>query len=262
MSKVARKVRAANARPGTIAADRRIDVIDAPEPREAVHYSDDAPIPTYVAPAFTEEEMETMPLVVVNSTTTRVQVWRGPDGAWYRRGAWLRLQPRRDGEGSEFRVLLCKGANRADLEAMLKIVESARAGRLKQRWEKRGKDWASWADDRTYTYAFNSRTYVDPYTHSDLSPDVTACTEPLCVERWHEDGTMHRLDEITRKLPERRGQYSLAVTMVPGEAWQVDLFTDEFFGTPDEVAALVSDLQWMAAECRRANERTGERAAA
>jgi len=257
MSKLARRTRAAGARPGTIAADRRVAIIDEPESRDSIHYSDDAPIASYVSPvaAFTEEELETMPLVVVDSTTSRVQVWRGPDGTWYRRGSWLRIQPRPDGEGSQFKILLCKGANLDDLEGMLQVVKRTRAGHREQRWEKRGTDWATWADDRTFTFAFHSRPYADPYTHVDRSPDVVACTEPLCSARWHESWDVHQLDrtevEMAGAAYEVRVTRSIDAVESP---WAVEVHITDFIGTPGQVAALVSDLQWMQEACKRANE--------
>lgn len=156
-------------------------------------------------------------------------------------------------------IILLVGANRDDLEHALNVVARTRAGAESRNvsWSKRGKDWADWADDRTFIYEFTSRRYADPYTHEDHSPSVAACADPSCSERWHETELgVHKIDRIGRQLAGGSGAYEIAVTRaLTEEHWTVDVFADDFYGTPADVASFVSDLQWMQEECRRANER-------
>lgn len=260
MSKATRKARAAAARPGTIAADHRIAIDDRPARTVYTDGSKQAR-KRYCDPSesFTDEELATLPLRITNAPSSRVLVWRGPDGTWYRNGAWLRIRPRKDGAGREYQIVLLKGANRDDLQVMLRAIARLRNGEHHQRWKRVNPTepgW-EWADDQTYTYSFCSRTYNDPYTHSDRSPDVTACTEPRCRDRWDEEYGVHVVDEVKRTFESDSGPYSYSVRVTRGldeDQWSVDVYTDDFFGTPDDVARLLNDLQWMQEECRRANQ--------
>lgn len=264
MSKSSRQARATAATAGSIAADVMLRIVDRPTDTVTQIETNESAPGRYVSPAdvFTGEELAAMPLRIVNATSGRAEVWRGPDGTWYRSGAFLRIQPVKGGTGSEFKVIVLQGANRDDLRTVLRAVERLRAGDRSWRWEKRGTDWAPWADERTFSFAFHSRQYADPYTHADPSPRVEACTVPGCRDQWHEaDIAVHTLDSTERDLGERGG-YSITVSRTGNEPdWIVDVHTDEFYGTPDDVALLVSDLQWMQETARRANE-TAEPAAA
>lgn len=253
MSKVSRKARAAAARPGTIAADHRLEIGEKISRSAKVVRESDAVFPQ--TRRLAEDELAHLPLYVVNTKTgRRACVWRSGDGRWWRRGGAARIQrwPTPDGERA-FVIFLHKGANRDDLKFLLRTVERARAGKgIDEQWSLLT---SSWADDVTYTLDYPSRRYDDPYTHEDRCPAVTACTEPRCRDRWHEEYGVHTVDEVERKLHGDAGHYSVRVTRALDEPeWTVDVYTDEFYGTPDDVAQLVNDLQWMQVECRRANQ--------
>lgn len=263
MSKGTRKARAAAAANGTVASQRAVRIID--RPMTDVVTREENRQRQYVDPAraFTADELATMPVVVAESRAGRVTVWRGADGTWYRVGGSLRIQPAKDGSGSQFKILLYKGATYDDLKVLEREASRTKAGDGGRLWVKRGTDWAPWADDRTYTFAFTNRTYADPYTHVDHSPRVAVCTMPGCLDQWHEVGFgVHRFDFVQRDLGSR-GLYSIGVTRGTDrdDQWIVDVYTDEFYGRAEDVASLVNDLQWMRAECDRANAMTQDAAA-
>lgn len=257
MSKATRKQRARKAPPRTIAADPRIVVIHEPEPVITV----ERPKNSYVDPrdVFSKSELASMPITIGNARRGRVRVWRGQDGNWYRHGGWLRIQPNREGDSSRLLIRLAKGANERDLNHLLGIAEQVRSGVTKRTWRKLSPEapGLEWADDRTFSFAYTSIKYVDPYANEDRSPRVRACTEKACREAWHEVGGFHEIDSVRRELPAGGGEYSIRVTKPVDakltERWTVDVYTDEFYGTPEDVASFVSDLQWMQEECRSAN---------
>ena len=254
MSKSTRKARAKAARPGTVASDPEITI--RPKPRQAVPLgrgveSVGADPLVDVSTVFTRDELAEMPLIIQRTAMgVRVQVWRSLQGQWYRKGGVLRIQPH---EGQRvYKIILYRGATTEDLDELLREVAAMRAGETSRAWEKLD---VKWGDDRTFLHRFSSYPYDDPYVCADYSARVRICDEPRCREKWHPDGTYHTLDSITRKLPERRGGYEIEVCKRFGKSarWTVDVFADEFYGTPEDVASFVSDLQWMQEECRRAN---------
>ncbi|MBP2419662.1 hypothetical protein [Microbacterium imperiale] len=259
MSKVAREQRAAKARPGTIAADPRIDIFDTPT--EATMYDEPERKVEYVDPSehLSAEEIAAMPLWF-RSSSSPVQVWRSMDGTWWRDSGHLRIQLCKDGV-RRFVLFLSDGATRTDLKHLLDTVHRHRAGKTRRAWRQHSAGFGGSGDDLTFSLAFHHREYADPYTHRETDLEVAVCDEPLCGADWHDGYGTHEADSVTRKLPEGRGRYQISVTRMPeaGEPWKVDVFSDEFFGTPEDVALFVSDLQWMSETCRRANESAVER---
>jgi hypothetical protein len=258
MSKATRKTRAAEARTGTVAADHRIEIVDAPNTSAVVTMRPLHPAkPDARAARLAAGEFASMAVHVVQTRASRrAQVWRTADGEWWRRGGTVRIQkwPEPDGARS-FVVFLWKGANEDDLKFMLEQVERARQGiAFDDEWQRVTSDWA---DDLTFACTL-SRSYLDPYTHRDDSLHVHACDDALCIRKWHKTYDRHELDEVRKQIPSKEGSYRIAVGRdvdAPPNGWIVDVYTDEFYGTPDDVAAFVSDLQWMQEECRRANEK-------
>jgi hypothetical protein len=259
-----REARAAAARPGTVAADPTIEIRDTPDlhARTRTHRERNEDVASLRDAKLAENELAGAPLFVVRSSTPKpALVWRGGTGMWFRRGGAVRIQrwPQPDGPRS-FVVSLHEGANKDDLEFLLYAVERARRGEGLVEWDQ---VTAPWADELTFKLAYTSAQYEDPYTTRDLSPKVAPCDDPVCVDKWHEEYGEHTIDTVERKLVSGGGQYVVSVyRLVDEDRWKVSVFTDEFYGSPEDVAMLVSDLQWMAAECRRANEGTAERAAA
>lgn len=250
MSKLTRSSRAAAAPAGTAAADPHIKIMHTPL---AAPTYERTPEPIDL---FTQEELAAMPLVIVNSSSNaRASVERHADGKWFRLGGTVYIREK-DGV-RQFQLILFPGANEADLNGLLKEVESLRTDPRPERWLKVS---ASWADDRTFTLLATLRPYADPYTFKDTSLPVVACTEPLCCKQWHhadaDDPAWHTHETITKKLPSRRGGYEIKVRRLePEEKWTTDVFADEFYGTTEDVTAFVNDLQWAQQSCDRANNK-------
>jgi len=257
MNKVTREERAAKARKGTIAADPEVE-IDAGVDLGATVVDRDARREPAAARTvrLAEAEFAHLPVYVVRSRSERrTRIWRSADGKWWRRGGTVRIQrwPELDGPRA-FVVFLWAGANEGDLKFMLRQIARARRGAgFEREW---GRVDASWADELTFACTL-SRGYCDPFTWADDAGPVTVCDEALCVEKWHGEYGAHHLDEIERILPDGHGSYKISVQKelkdYDERGWTVDVYTDEFYGSPEDVAALVSDLQWMQEECRRAN---------
>lgn len=253
MSKNTRKARAAGAIRGTVAADHRIEIDDRVDPNpEMPSREERTAVPAPGMRRTVEDEVAHLQLFVRKTTRgDRVRIWRSSDGLWWRIPGAVRIQrwPTPDGERA-FVLTLYKGANADDIEFLLRAVADARTGKgFETLWRPLV---APWADDLTFLFKW-ARRYNDPFTHSDTSPRVSPCTDAKCVDVWHDDFGMHHLDGVSRRLPERRGKYEIRVVRHEGEPWNVDVFTDEFYGTPEDVTAFVNDLTWMQEECRRAN---------
>lgn len=118
MSKATRKARAAAARPGTIAADHRIDIDDRIVRNPSTPSREErSELPEPRLRRVVEDEVAHLPLFVRTTERNRVRIWRSADGSWWRTGGSVRIQrwPTPDGERA-FVVTLYKGANRGDIE--------------------------------------------------------------------------------------------------------------------------------------------------
>ena len=253
MSKTTRKARAAEAHRGSIAADHRIVIEHTPSSGAVVVMLRNEE-PSAAAVRLAEDEFAHLPLFVVRSRIgARARVWRGSDGKWWRAGGMVHIRRWPDAGGERaFVVFLFKGANEGDLNLLLDFVKRARTGvGFDAEWRK---ITSPWADEYTFALALNSRRYADPYTSEDRSQRVVVCDDALCVEKWHTVHGRHELDGVSKKLPDCRGSYQVSVTReLDADAWTVDVYTDDFYGAPEDVAGFVSDLQWMQEACRRAN---------
>lgn len=252
--KAARKSRAASATARTVAADHRVRIDDVPRHGVAVHPAA-ATAETDLRTVFGEDELASMPVVVrrLKRNNIPVQVWRTPDGKWWRNGGQLRVQiDSRTGIRS-FIVWMAKGATRDDVEFLLTLARLSRAGEA-------GSIWAplvtEWADEKTFLLAFSSRSYADPYQHVEMSGEVDVCDVERCREGWHTRYAAHVSDEITSDLPKHHGSYTIRVIRewdAPNSGWIVELYTDDFYGDAADVASLLNDLKWAQAECDQAN---------
>lgn len=259
MSKTTRRARAAKAPIGSVAANHRI-VINSSVSSSTI-YEGDAPEgdEVFLAPSdlFTAEELATMPLVVKQSVRGRALVWRSSNGDWWRQGAYLRVQKRVGGDGHEFRIIVYKGANEADLQDLLNVVQKLRLGDGYQDRKLWARIDADWAGERDIKLRFGHRKYADPWTAKDESPAVLVCDEPRCREKWHtRDYPYHLLDEV-RRQPRTGIDYWACVAKDvkdTGRGWYLEVSVAEFEGSIEDMGALVSDLQWMQEECRRANQ--------
>lgn len=253
-SKRTRLARAATATRGTVAADRRIIIEDKPNVKASIHTGAEI---RSAAPARSlrdlVDELPGMPVVVRRTGDgKRVRVWRTADGRWWRCGGIVRIQKWGPAGGERhFVVTLFTGANESDVEFLLSLVEDARRG------EGFGPIWgpvdASWADELTFSTASSSRRYADPYTTIDRSPDVIVCDEPLCRKAWHPDWADHVLDEAAQSTVGKRFEVIVRRPVGGDDPWTVEVHADDFFGSPADVSTFVNDLNWMQAECERAN---------
>lgn len=259
MSKHTRKARAAAARPGSIAANPKINIRN--KVSVGATFDDDNPKSLYgerlIDPAdvFTADELAEMPLVIrMTKTGERVKIWRDARGEWFREAGILRIQKQADGHHG-YVIILDRGATESDLKKLLKIVQDARAGSTERHWQQLLE--MAGADEKTLTHRFLSMSYVDPYVHADNSPLVTVCDEPRCVKKWHAgEGSVHTLDSAEDSS--ERIDYQITVQKdvddQAGLGWYVNVHVPEFYGRPEDVASLVVDLQWMQEACRRANQ--------
>jgi hypothetical protein len=242
-----------------VAADRRIIVEDAPSTSADVHSKSSMRSTVSARQArVAEDEFAHLPVLVRRSTAgARVRVWRTGDGQWWRQGGMVRVQKwPAEGGRRMFVVTLFKGANVADVRFLLDLVEWARHGEgFPEVWAPLEADWA---DDLTFSTGSASRSYTDPYTHLDNSPDAVACEEPLCPSTWHSEYEDHVLDEAYRQSESASWEIRIRRPAEGSVPWSVSVHVVDFDGSPTQVAELVNDLQWMQAECDRANMPVGE----
>jgi hypothetical protein len=202
-----------------------------------------------------KDEFAHLPVLVrCSSAGARVRVWRTGDGSWWRQGGFVRVQNWPvEGGRRMFVVTLFKGANVADVRFLLDLVEWARRG------EGFGEIWgqveAEWADALTFSTGSASRPYADPYVHTDLSPRALPCSEPLCRSTWHSEYEDHVLDEAYRQSDAASWEIEVRRPVEGAAPWSVSVHVVDFNGSPVQVAEFVNDLQWMQAECERANNR-------
>lgn len=251
--KVTRHARAKVARRGTVAADRRIVIEDMPA---AATIATGKTIAAATLPRGLRvlgEDLQSIPVVVRRTSQgRRARVWRSANGEYWRQGGIVHLRKWAPAGGERrFVVTLYKGANVDDVEFLLWMVEVAR------RSEGFGTLWehieAEWADELTFSTGSSSRPYGDPYSMIDRSPDAVVCDEPLCSATWHPDWQNHVVDHVRHREAGKSWEIEVRRPVEGRDPWTVDIVVDDFFGTPADVAELVNELNWMRAECERAN---------
>lgn len=189
-----------------------------------------------------------LPVTIRYCVSTEVSAWQMPDGEWFRHvgTAWVRLEATAEHEAGFF-VKPRVGATDTDLEWLLEFVERAKAGLfLGHGWEEntergwyqftcsRGAgDLVRWAGER----------------HQYLVP----CNEPGCDDF----GRHHTTDDLNDPWysHQKQGPNGSASCMKMSNADQwvvyVDTYGSEF--SSEEIAGYISDLQWVAADCRHLN---------
>jgi hypothetical protein len=257
--KKTRKERAKAARPGSVAADSRIHIQSTPSNTVVFQSEQRKKSPAgnrmfNLGAVFSMDDIAAMPVVIrKTSRGSRVKVWRTGLGTWHRECGLVRVQMQ-DGVRSVV-ITLFKGANEADLRFLKDAVDTVRSGHG-------GRDWvkvtAPWADDQTYSLIFNSRNYADPFERSDPSPSVWVCDEPHCLAKWHtEESSFHTMERVENEVG-KYASYTIEIckdARRPRSSWFIDVVAAEFTeAAPEHVASFVNDLQWMAEECRRANQ--------
>lgn len=242
---------AEGAEPGSAAADLTIDV-QTKRTQAILDTSQFEDIARY----FRREELASMPLEFRISKQTTVSVWRADDGSWFRGCGLVRIQRLSDGRVG-FKITLFKGGTREDIRFLERLVEHAREGKT-DGWKKLDPNEFAWCDDRTFSVALRHRPTVDPQLRDrDASDLVIECDDDRCRDAWHlANGSYHQLDWISRELKRGEGSYDIRIerpTDEPAAPWNVNVYANEFYGHPDDVAEFVNDLQWLTAECAKAN---------
>lgn len=251
--KATRHARAAVARRGTVAADRRIVIEDSPT---VAMIATGRKLKSATTPRGLRalgEELQGIPVVVRRTSVgRRVRVWRTANGEPWRQGGIVQLRKWAPAGGDRrFVVTLFKGANVDDVEFLMWMVKVARRGEgFGQIW---GRVEADWADELTFSTGTASRPYGDPYSMIDSSPDAVVCDEPLCSATWHADWQEHVVDQASHHEAGKSWDVRVRRPVDGSEPWSVDVVVDDFFGSPADVAELVNELSWMRAECERAN---------
>lgn len=254
-AKQQRKARAKNAVKGTPAADPRIKITDSPSLGCVYLGAEKSPHGAELVDphdAFSDEEIEGMPVVYVAATYGRLHIWRDRKGSWFRTAGRISIRLR-DGE-RVIQVALFDGADEHDLLWFYEAIELLKASRRKNpEWVRIVSDWA---DDRTFALVFTARSYADPYTNRSAAAKVFVCAEKRCREQVHTVGDTHTLETLTRSL----GEYFayeieiLKYSHLADQKWHVDVSSGEMTeATPEMIATFVNDLNWMAIECANAN---------
>lgn len=259
-AKQARKLRAKNAKKGSLAADPRIKITDSPN-MGCVHVGAKRSPGgiELVDPhdAFSDDELADMPIVYVRATFGRLHIWRDNKGTWFRTPGRITIRLR-NGE-RVIQVALFDGADEHDLWFFRKTIEKLKAGRRQDpQWVRITSDWA---DERTFALVFTSRAYVDPYTNGSEAAKVSICKEKLCREQIHEGDEPHTLEVLQRDLGKYFG-YEIEINKYSRDKdarWElfVDVGTEMSEATPEMVSTFANDLSWMAIECANANAKDG-----
>lgn len=254
-AKQRRKARAKHAIKGTPAADPRIKITDSPTLSCVYLGAEKSPHGAELVDphdAFSDEEIEGMPVVYVAATYGRLHIWRDRKGSWFRTAGRISIRLR-DGE-RVIQVALFDGADEHDLLWFNSAIELLRRGRRKNpEWVRIVSDWA---DERTFALVFTSRSYVDPYTNKSDAAKVFVCTEKQCREQVHEVEDSHTLDTLTRSVG-KNFDYEIGIVKyshLPNQKWHVDVSGGEMAeATPEMIGTFVNDLNWMSIECANAN---------
>lgn len=243
-SKATRRARARNAQRGMVAADHRIVIVDTPDGDAVVRNRRKSTerTPREIRMA---EDLAGLPIEIRRTGIgRRTMVWRTSDGGWWRKGGIIHIRKSPTTGERAFVVTISKGANANDVKFLLGVIDDARRGDALELWSR---VTANWADDQTFVFD-SSRPYGDPYTHIDSTSRAIVCDDPRCVHQWH-DYPLHELDSAAGE------GYSISVSRHRSEKhWHVEVMADGEF-TPAELSVFVNDLQWMQAECEKANGR-------
>lgn len=190
-------------------------------------------------------------IVRAEHAKSRAIEWNDENGRRIRSAFWIRLDLCRKGR---FTIILAVDATQTDLEAARALLQKIKHGKFRQthQW----KLLASGALDLLVTG--RAIRAVEP------DAPVIPCSEPRCTEHWHVASDSHTAESIYREVS--NGGYTIEVRkeldVEDGPDWYIDVFTDEFYGSPEDTASFISDLAWAQEECRRANAHTAIQAVA
>lgn len=203
------------------------------------------------------EKLERLEKRYVLSSEPRPAMFQDPEGNTFRKAGDLDLRTREDGT-REIVAYIFEDSMSHDFLILGRIINDARFGRM-DGWRR-----CPATDDRAEVWIFDYPNYnIDGFT---LEPaaiiDETTwgypCTEPRCRENLHEhnDGS-HTLDVLENHLT-KNGSYEIEICKdmtKPDSAWYVNLWANGDLTelTPEQIATLANDLQWMGLECATTN---------
>jgi hypothetical protein len=193
------------------------------------------------------EQNLNLPTVVTIHESRSANNWNDTDEGWFRSAGYIIASP---GTFDRFKIVLYRGATRADLEWLETAVRLAKRGFfLRHGWNE------VVGYDRQYAFDWSRSVDLKDYPGmTRVSVPLVECTEPACRESIHDGGEtiLHEADKI------KGDGYEVSLEAVESagrhDPWMVcvDVGDGEF--TPASAAGLASDLQYLAAECRKLNE--------
>ena len=209
-----------------------------PEHDEAEYYDfNDEPTPSEVE--WAALYLEHLPEHVELRFTKTAYEWTDQDGSRWRRAGHIIASPYSD--GGRFKMVLYAGATMHDLNQLRHWVELARAGQFTRfGWE------SIPLVDGPDGYRFSASHRPDRHEYGP----IVECSESACRETFHAnaDDQWHEADSIVKN------GYSITLQRWEHEElWEVYLIATDCGLDVSGTAGLASDLQWMAAECRKLN---------
>lgn len=210
------------------------------------------------------------------SKAKRADDFKTPEGDAFRSAGALYVRTCRDGE-RRFTAYMHDDSVDHDFRYFDRVIIDAMNGRMhgwsRYTFKNGDEGWAyDYPNYQTDRLKFKpALVIVDEEAHPDATMLVGygktwgfKCDEPRCRETSHEhDAIHHTLDELTNQLT-KRGSYEIEICKdiaEPDSPWYVNFWSgpDLTELTPEQIATLANDLQWMGLECATTN--TKERAA-
>lgn len=176
-----------------------------------------------------------------------VDVVPSAEGGVWRNAFTLSVSTDEAGERA-FRVGLREDATELDIHQAHNVITHAQAGRFGDGfgWELDGER----GGDPRWLFASHTH-YPEGMT---LGARVLVCDDALCGCAWHDEFDVHEAEVMGSTTPGRRWEVSVTRPLGEPVPWTVDVFIDDFNGSPADVAALMNDLDWCRQACERANK--------
>jgi hypothetical protein len=154
-------------------------------------------------------------------------------------------------ECRQFRIILFRATTETDMRAMENGVANIKAGHFNRF------TWAKAAENKTGHTMLRSSLMVRRAEQDLADRHLTPCTERACVDfgKIHTcddpdgaEGVFHKAQSFTCE------QYTVTLERVDAKPWSVCVERCDDLA-PEGAASLISDLQWVTAECRKLNEK-------
>jgi hypothetical protein len=203
----------------------------------ALFYIDAGEEPTAAEIAWAAEYLADLPTHIEFDSSKVVDVWQDDRGDRWRRAGKIVVSPF---SGGRFKITLRQGATTDDLARFENWIEWAKEGRfVRFGWEE-----TTFADSPELGYRW-ALSFPEPKRAGRL---LVECRERACPEAFHpEDDQYHVAEEI------KRNGYELALHRFEHwEQWCIYVAGETDLSLAS-AAGMASDLQWLAAECRKLN---------